>query len=44
MKNLKDYITESNGIKWFDIIKQQLIKYTESRGDVTTLREVYNYI
>lgn len=44
MKNLKDYITESNSIKWFDVIKQQLIKYAESRGDATTLREIYNYI
>ena len=43
MKNLKDYITESNSIKWFDVIKQQLIKYTESH-DVATLREVYNYL
>ncbi len=44
MKNLKDYITESNSTKWFDVIKQQLIKYTESHGDVATLREVYNYL
>ena len=44
MKNLKDYITESNSIKWFDVIKQQLIKYTDSKGDVTTLREVYTYL
>ena len=33
-----------NGVKWFNIIKQQLIKYTESRGDVTVLLEVYDYI
>lgn len=33
-----------NSVKWFDIIKQQLIKYMESRGSRDTYGEVYDYI
>ena len=33
-----------NSVKWFDIIKQQLLKYIESRGDYAVRREVYDCI
>ena len=33
-----------NSIKWFNIIKQQLVKYAESRGDHGIGREVYDCV
>lgn len=33
-----------NGVKWFNIIKQQLVKYAESRGDYGVRREVYDCV
>ena len=33
-----------NSIKWFNIIKQQLVKYAESRGDYGVRREVYDCV
>ena len=33
-----------NSVKWFNIIKQQLVKYAESRGSLTTYGEIYDYI
>ena len=34
----------NNGVKWFNIIKQQLVKYAESRGDYGVRREVYDCV
>ena len=34
----------NNSVKWFNIIKQQLIKYIESRGDYAVRREVYDCV
>lgn len=33
-----------NSVKWFNIIKQQLVKYVESRGDHDIRREVYDCV
>lgn len=33
-----------NSVKWFSIIKQQLVKYAESRGDYAIRREVYDCV
>ena len=33
-----------NSTKQFDIIKQQLVKYAESRGSRDAYREIYDYI
>lgn len=34
----------NNGVKWFNIIKQQLIKHVESGGSYSTRREVYDCV
>lgn len=34
----------NNSIKWFNVIKQQLIKHTESGGSYATRREVYDCV
>lgn len=33
-----------NDVKWFNIIKQQLLKYVESRGDYAVRRDVYDCV